>query len=118
MWSALPAISGGHISMRAALAASCSTPTTTRISATSIVELGSPLSSRLLRSFPPGAGQVPTTKESKREKAIASHFRLHHLRLSVCGRVLLPGFYLGHCVYGTGHRAVSYYGLLAGHHLR
>src|ERR1017187_9440998 len=105
MWSALPAISGGHISMRAALAASCSTPTTTRISATSIAELGSPLSSRLLRSFPPGTGQVPTTKESRREKAIASHFRLRHLWLSAVCHWLLPGFYHGHRDHGADHRA-------------
>src|ERR1017187_771030 len=118
MWSVLPAISAGRISMRAAWTASCSIPTTIWISATSIAELGSPLSSRLLRSFPPDAGQVSITKESKRDKAIASHFRLHHLRLSVCGRVLLPGFHLGYRGHGADRRAVSRYSLLAGHHLR
>src|ERR1019366_4210329 len=103
--------------MRAAWTASCSTPTTILVSTTTIAELGSPLSSRLLRSFPPGTGQVPTTKESKRDKATASHFRLRHLRFSVFGRVLLPGFHLGYRGHGAGHRAVSHHSLLARHHL-
>src|ERR1019366_4598945 len=108
MWSALPAISAGRISMRAAWTASCSIPTTIWISATSIAELRSPV----LHSFPPGAGEAPITKEFKREKAIASHFRLCHLWLSAVCHWLLPGFHLGYRGHGADRRAVSRYSLL------